>query len=267
MFRTGLSTYAKKLDEKLFASYAEAGISAMEISVDKTEYDSLDYKMLYSLSQKYGIELWSYHLPFVPFGKINLAYRETQKYTLEYFNELIKKASDIGINKFVVHPSGEPIKEEQRREQMECSKESLFSLAELASRENAVIAVEDLPRTCLGNNSDEILELISVNDKLRVCLDTNHLLNESLTEFIYKVKDKIITTHISDYDFIDERHWLPGEGKLDWGAVVKALEDVGYNGVWLYEIAFEAPDTITRDKVLTCKDFAENAKKIFENNL
>ena len=100
----------------------------------------------------------------------------------------------------------------------------------------AVIAVEDLPRTCLGNTSDDIRKLISVNDKLRVCFDTNHLLEEDNIEFMKKLADKIITLHISDYDFLNERHWLPGEGKLDWAAMFSTLKEIGYNGVWMYEI-------------------------------
>ena len=220
---------------------------------------------MYSLATKHGIDLWSFHLPFIPCGLINLTYADTEEYTLNYYSELIKKASDIGITRFVVHPSGEPIKDENRKEYMERGKKNLSKLAEIAAKEGGIVAVEDLPRTCLGRNSQEILELISLNDSLRVCLDTNHLLEEDIADFIYAVKDKIITTHISDYDFVDERHWLPGEGKLDWQKVVKALKDVGYNGVWMYEIGFACPDSIKRDRPLNCADFARNAAEIFGN--
>ena len=82
----------------------------------------------------------------------------------------------IGIDKFIVHPSAEPIEKDLRSENFKYSMESLDRLAEIAYAEGAVIAVEDLPRTCLGNSADEIGKLISVNDKLRVCFDTNHLL-------------------------------------------------------------------------------------------
>ena len=58
------------------------------------------------------------------------------------------------------------------------------------------------------------MELISADDRLRVCFDTNHLLKESIIDFIYNVGDKIITTHVSDYARENERHWLPGEGVI-----------------------------------------------------
>ena len=80
-----------------------------------------------------------------------------------------------------------------------------------------------------------------------------------------KLADKIVTVHISDYDFINERHWLPGEGKLNWQAILNALKEIGYRGVWLYEIGFSCPHTILRDRDLTCDDFAKNAAELFAN--
>jgi len=116
----------------------------------------------------------------------------------------------------------------------------------------------------VGKNSAEINELISLNDDLRVCFDTNHLLSENICDFIYAVGDKIVTTHISDYDFVDEKHWICGEGKIDWQAIYKALVDIGYKGPWLYELGFKAPRHITRERDLTCEDFYKNSKEVFE---
>ena len=47
---------------------------------------------------------------------------------------------------------------------------------------------------------------------------------------------RIITLHVSDYDFVDERHLLPGEGKNPWGEILRALEEVGYDGRFTYEV-------------------------------
>ena len=43
-----------------------------------------------------------------------------------------------------------------------------------------------------------------------------------------------------------------------------ALQEIGYDGVWMYEISPKCPKTIIRDRDLTCADFARNAKEIFE---
>lgn len=84
-------------------------------------------------------------------------------------------------------------------------------------------------------------------------------------DFIHKVGKRIITTHVSDYDFVNERHWLCGEGDIDWEKLLKALNDVQYKGPWLYEIGFTCPKTIIRNRNLTCNDFALNAKELFSN--
>ena len=262
----GLSTCGKTIDENLFLNFKNAGITHMEVSMGNKS-QSFDYKLIKECALKYGINLWSFHLPFGPFEELDLSKKELAKQSLCCYEELIKKGADIGIDKFVIHPSGEPIDDNERAERMKCAKESLAELACIARKYGSVIAVEDLPRTCLGRNSSEIKELISLNDDLRVCFDTNHLLKEANCDFIYAVGDKIITTHISDYDFVDEKHWLPGEGKINWQELYKALLDVGYEGPWLYEIGFKAPATIQRDRNLTCEDFAEKAKEIFEGRL
>ena len=125
-----------------------------------------------------------------------------------------------------------------------------------------VLAVENLPRTCLGNRAEELKRIISVNDKLRVCFDFNHSLGEDNSAYIKLLGDKIITTHVSDYDLIDERHWLPGEGKVDWVEMITLMEQADYQGVWMYELGFKAPASIDR-RELTWQDFGDNARTIF----
>lgn len=264
MYRIGLSMSGKEFDEGLFIAYKEAGIDAMELSHRKYGYGVLDFNAIRALADKYEIDLWSMHLPFLPFAEIDPSQKATKDNAFRFFSELIKKGGDIGIDKFVIHPSGERIAEEDRPERMKIAKETFYKLAEVAAEYDAYVAVEDLPRLCLGNKSDEIAEIISAHDRLRVCFDTNHLLNEDPVDFIRKVGDKIITLHVSDYDFINERHWLPGEGDIDWPALIQALKDVNYQGVWLYEIGFVTPKSIIRERDLTCEDFVRNAHELFE---
>ncbi len=260
----GLSSCGKRLDRQLFEEYKNAGIEAMELSVgNKDACDSFDVKSVVPLAKEFGIELWSYHLPFGPFEVLDISNPITAEFSVEYYKTLMTSARECGVKVFVIHPSGEPIEKSDRRVRMERAKESLGKLAEYGDSIDAVIAVEDLPRTCLGNSSAEILELIGVHNSLKVCFDTNHLLGEDNVDFINNIGSKIITTHVSDYDFVDEKHWLSGEGKVDWSALYSALNKVGYNGPWLYELGFRCPASMPRTRDLTCEDFAKNANEIF----
>jgi len=262
MYEIGLSTPGF-VDEQLFCDMAKAGIKHVEISVDRWKSEQLDFCKLKEWSEKYGVGLWSFHLPFYPFTEIDISNKDIADKSIEYLSGYIKKGSEIGIDKFIIHASGEPIAEGNRKERMDTAKKSLYTLCELAKEYGSVICVEDLPRTCLGRSSSDISELLTAHPDLKVCFDTNHLLDEKITDFIHRVGGKIITTHISDYDFNNERHWLPGEGDIDWQSLICALRDVDYKGVWLYEIGFGSPWTIKRDRDLCCDDFVNNAKALF----
>ena len=80
----------------------------------------------------------------------------------------------------------------------------------------------------------------------------------NLREYTYEAIDKIgkniLTTHISDYDFVFEKHLIPGhwEGKLDWNMIIRKLEEARYSGVFNYEL--NAP----------LKEVKENYEKLFE---
>lgn len=266
MLTVGMSSCAFPLTEESFAGLASAGIDCIEISRHYTKHPDLDYKGTERLAKAHGVSLWSYHLPFAPPDVLDIASTDetVRRHTVEYWSALIKKGAEIGIRTFVVHPSSEPKSEgEGRAAELDAAMTSLASLAECAAREGGIIAVEDLPRSCLGRSTEEISRLISADDRLRVCFDTNHLLIDNNLNFLERLGDKIVTLHVSDYDFLDEKHWLPGEGKVDFHALYGALLRVGYTGPWMYELGLNAPKTILRPRSLTFADFRANADAIF----
>lgn len=246
------------LPREMFEAYKNGGIDCLEISLPDERHLKIDYKRTSQLSKEYGVELWSLHLPFWRIDVATLN-KDEKKRGLDVHTELISRASDVGIKTFVLHPSGEPYTIEERAERMKAAKDYIATLAEFAGKCGAVIAVEDLPRTCLGNCSSEIKELISVDDRLKVCFDTNHLLIESNADFIKAVGDRIHTLHVSDYDFLNEQHWMPYEGDVDWVELVSLLEQVGYNGPFMYELRLNPPATGTMSRRdFTFADYREN---------
>ena len=267
-FRLGLSVCGRPLVDKEFEEYAKAGIRAMEISTGNETLESMDWEELRRRADRFGIELWTLHLPFLPFARLDPAAltKEKRNDTVNYLSPLIKKAGSIGIRNFVIHPSAEPIREEDREESLQCSGETLIRLADVAAPFGGCIAVENLPRTCLGRDSYDILKLLSFDDRLRTCFDTNHLFYEDLAEYIRKVGDKLITTHVSDFDYKNERHWLPGEGKVDWMKLIGALREIGYKGPWLYELGYKPANTIRR-RELTAVDFKDNYDTLMANKV
>ena len=255
----GISTHLEGLTAKNFAAYREGGIGAVEVSVADVDYDRLDLSEAASLARAEGIDTWSFHLRFMPFKTYNIALTDQTKrdFAVRYAAEWIRRAGAEGFRYAVIHPSGEPIADQDRAETMQASMDSLHTLAGVARSAGITLAVENLPRTCLGKNSAELLQLLQADSSLRVCFDTNHLLEEPTLDFMEVLREKIVTLHVSDYDFVNERHWLPGDGLVNWKALMDKLDEIGYAGVFLYETRKTLADN--KERILTIADYRRNA--------
>ena len=239
-WKTALSTSATDLET--LKHYKACGIDAIELSVGWKDIGSIDWEGLGKNAAEAGIELWSYHLPFS--GEITIACLDDtrREATVALHFSLMDKAAAIGIRRFVLHPSTEPNTDEERPVKMQNARQSLKRLAQHADELGAVLCVENLPRTCLGHTADEMVELVSADPRLRVCFDVNHLCLEfgcDHREFVEKLGQLIETTHMSDYDFVDEKHFFPGNGQIDWLEVIELLEKADYAGPFLSEGGYE----------------------------
>jgi sugar phosphate isomerase/epimerase len=48
---------------------------------------------------------------------------------------------------------------------------------------------------------------------------------------VYRLADRLWHCDFSDNDGTNNMHFRPGKGKIDWARAMKALKDVGYDGV------------------------------------
>ena len=266
MRRVGLSLNHNYLNYDFFKQMADAKVTEVEISVEYDFQESLDPKKILADAKIAGVRIWSFHLPFSPGDFVNVCFLDESKRikTVEYLSSIIEKWAPWGVKRFVIHASSEPNQDHERPAILQQAKKTLNALSLVAKKHDAMIAVEDLPRTCLGNHHSEILQLIGDNPNLGVCFDTNHLLSESGEDFLRAVKGRLVTVHISDFDYINERHWLPGEGKIDWVSMMDALDEVGYDGTFLYELSFLSTKSIFRPTPLTPAHFYQNARELHE---
>lgn len=168
------------------------------------------------------------------------------EFAIAEIEKAISMAERLGAGIVVLHGSAEPIEPWERAQRIARSQQILSLLGERAQTARVRLALELLPRTCLGNTADELQELfveIPV-EQINFCLDTNHLANtHDLIPTVKQLGARIITLHISDYDGIDEKHWLPFEGVVDWGGFADALRGIEYSGAFIYETTPQA-DTV-----------------------
>ncbi|WP_295935427.1 sugar phosphate isomerase/epimerase family protein [uncultured Alistipes sp.] len=224
------------------AQVKAAGIDNIEIvfnyfwrNAPENECYTRAYKVR-QMTEEAGLTVWSCHLPFSRQLDISVLDPELREQNVILMERMIRLAAIFRPRRLVLHPSSEPITDEERETRLQNSANSIGRLA-LAAREiGAVLCIENLPRTCLGRDSGEMMRLIADFEEVMVCFDSNHLLEEEHASFFEAVGNRIGTVHISDYDRKDERHWLPGKGVIDWNDFYRRLRASGYKGVFMYEI-------------------------------
>ena len=166
----------------------------------------------------------------------------------------IDLAMEMDAPLIVLHASAEPIPSEQRQQRFDQAMKSLLQIGERCEQNAKQIAVELLPRSCLGNTVDELLMLLDGLGKetFGVCLDVNHFMDRynTIPEDVQKLGKRLIALHISDYDGIDEKHWLPGKGVIDWPALMRSLRNIDYNGPFTYECDIDGDTSADRVEIL-----------------
>lgn len=182
------------------------------------------------------LRVWSVHLPFGPGWDVAHFVEGERDAVCQSLKRVIDLTAPWGARVYVLHGCLEPVSAQERPLRIARSILSLRELNEYAGRYGARIALEDLPRSCLGNSSAETRAMARAAGNVPVCFDVNHLLGEGHEAFLDALDSQIITTHLSDYDGVDERHWLPGEGIVPWRRVLERLMAAGYRGPFLFEL-------------------------------
>jgi sugar phosphate isomerase/epimerase len=265
-----VGTYDGLLDEfslEELDAFREAGIQYLELSINPLLRlsDEEQAEWVRDLNQKTenaGIRVWSVHMPWSNRLDISTTNEEDRIHTIHTHIRIMELLEPLQIQKYVMHPSAEPIMDNERPERLANAIASLRILAEESKKFSGAIAVEVMPRTLLGNTSDEILQIIeAVNDGLEICFDTNHVLQETPEEFVRRAGSLITTLHVSDYDGLDEKHWLPGRGIINWNQLIRELVQIGYEGPWMYEVVQRAGD----DPVINAKTLVEKWESLKKN--
>jgi len=100
-------------------------------------------------------------------------------------------------------------------------------------------ALEPHPYRWMRNAASMLRLLDQVGSPaLGMNFDPSHLfpMGELSEMVIYEVGDRIFHTHLSDNDGTSNVHWRPGKGKIDWRAMLQALQAVGYDNVLSIEL-------------------------------
>jgi len=252
---------------ELWKSFIDGGVTDAEIDIaGSLSLDKMiaEADRLWTDLKAAGVAPTSLHLPFSRYLDISVEDELQREYVKAMHKVLIKWAGEHEVGIVILHPSSEPIADEDRPARMANAVAGIKELGEYAASCGVTVAVEDLPRTCLGNCADDMVTLIGNGEfkGVGVCFDVNHLLKDTHKNVVDKVGKYIITTHLSDYDRINERHWFPGDGCVDWKEFKQLMEAVGYEGRWLFELGCDNSPSLGRP--YTPAELVEQFKKLTE---
>lgn len=259
--------------QKEFNEFKRNGIDYIELSSgvfkDKTQGEKKAFVSdIKKKADKAGIKIWSIHLPFSSVYDISTPNDEDRNIMIRECSDLMLLFKPLKPQKYVIHASSPspgwdsvPISEEERAKRLAISIESLKILSREVKKYNARLAVECLKSTRLGNRADELIMIVNaVDNGLEICFDSNHLFQEKPEEFVAKTGKLITTVHLSDYDGLAERHWLPGTGIINWNEVISALVNIGYKGPFMFETSTKKtsstltsnPEKLTSEELVSC---------------
>lgn len=251
--------------EALFQRIGAAGIRYIELAPHDDDYRKIfaDAENIRDMARNAGVVIRSLHLPFG--DRLNFCTPDPsdREETMRVQSEMIRGTAALGAKYAIAH-GGIPYPQTEREKYLPIAKDNIAALQSEASALGVHICVESLLPSCIGRNARELLYILSAHPDLRVCFDPNHLFGESHEALLYAVGKRVAAVHFSDYDGLDERHWMPGEGVIDWRGIVRVLSEIGYEGPLLYEVnPFRTPKTIAR-RTLTFLDYKENHEALLE---
>lgn len=114
--------------------------------------------------------------------------------------------------------------------------ERIKMLVELAEKGNVNIALENLRKP-------EYLEYLLSgidSDRLGFCYDSGHENCYTKGEdFLPKYGSRLMTMHLHDNDGTEDQHLIPGEGDIDWQAMVQKLDAAQNTGALTFEVTNE----------------------------
>jgi len=185
------------------------------------------------------IRVATIHALFGPTYDLSSPDTRTQHEGLTAAHAAVDTAVQLGAPMVVVHASSEPILPGERADRLRRAQAAFQDVGTRCRKLGVQVAIELLPRSCLGNSVEELLILLDglPEEAFGVCLDTNHLMDRAadLPRAVGALDGKLLTLHMSDYDGVDEQHQMPGQGVLDWQAFMHALGETGYSGPYNYE--------------------------------
>lgn len=121
----------------------------------------------------------------------------------------------------------------------QAARRSVEELHEAAAAAGVRLALEVIPNPL--SNAEALVQLIEEDLELPdvgICLDAGHaFIMGDVVDTIETCSGHLVTTHLHDNRGKTDDHLVPFDGGIHWASALLAMQKVGYDGAWIFEVA------------------------------
>ena len=248
-FEIGMSTaalYPHYLTEDALTAAADLGFPVAEAFLQTEEEHGTAFGVeLDKRRRATGIRIHSFHL-HTHYFNLWTPYSRRLKEIQERYLRTLDLANRVEAKAFTWHGIGSQFSFKRLSEFMD----STAWAAERAHEAGITLCIENVS-WCYLRAPEQIQPLLDLGVHIGFTFDTFQAgeSNVDPATLIHAMGDRLTTVHLADYDPDGPRHLPLGKGVLDWPAILRALENVAYNGPLIIELAdVESLDVLRESK-------------------
>lgn len=285
----GMSTHLfhnERLAEGHLAAMKRHGFDCVEIFATKTHVDygsDKDTQAIAGWLRDNGVKVHSVHAPITnalkngEWGEVwsnAAADSGRRQIALAETSRAMTFAAAIGAKFLITHlgvPEGMPTPGPDN--DGGALSRSLTAMAAEARSHGLTLALEVIPNR-LSTPDALVARLETAADASEdadeivghgVCLDVGHAhLMSGAIDAVETLGGHLVTTHIHDNGGKRDDHLVPFQGTINWSALVMAMEKVGYDGVWMFEIGAPSPGADTEQLLVKASAARSRLEKLGE---
>jgi sugar phosphate isomerase/epimerase len=271
----GVSTHlyhAQRLCRDHLLEIAAHGFDCVEVYATRTHFDYHNRSAIADLQgwlADAGLELRSIHAPTAESftggrwgGSLSLASTDpaARAHAVSETEAALHVARRLPVPVLVAH-LGVPRmqRSEGAGDSRAAARRSIEELLRIAEPLGVRIAVEVIPNEL--SRAGSIVHFVEQDlDGAGICLDFGHAhLDGDVVEAVETVSEHLIATHVHDNRGRSDDHLLPFDGTIDWAGTLLAVQKIGYDGPFMFEIV---PNGSTRDTLAKARGTRAQMEKL-----
>ena len=246
----GVSTHlyhAQRLSREHLLEIAAHGFECVEVYATRTHFDYHNPSAIADLQgwlAEAGLALRSIHAPTAESftggrwgGSLSLASTDpdARAHAVRETEQALYIARRLPVKTLVAH-LGIPRTQTGAADSRAAARRSIEELLKTAGPLGVQIAVEVIPNEL--SRAGSLVHFVEDDlDGVGICLDFGHAhLDGDVIDAVETVSEHLIATHLHDNRGRSDDHLLPFDGTIDWAGTLLAVQKIGYDGPFMFEI-------------------------------